>query len=368
MAIVASLKKSKVCIVSISLAGGGAERSTALLSKMLSNQGYDVHIALVKNYVDFDYAGQLYDIGMRKKPLGPFSTINNLLKFRNYLIDNNFDLIIDNRSRPSTIKESIYSGFLYKGCPVLYAVRSFKLDTYFPKSLTIIKKQARRALGYVAVSKAIAHQLTKKFGINKVHTIYNPINLEVIRKSADEYQVESQFIVAVGRLVDSVKNYSLLIEAYANSNLPAKNVFLKIVGEGPDKAALWQKITHLKMEPFIQLTGFKANPFPYYKNALCSVLTSHYEGFPRTLIESLALGTPVVSVDCESGPKEIVNHGQNGLLVANHNTAAFSEALNNLIFDKDLYDNCKKHASSSVQHLSTDTIAKEWDQLIESLL
>lgn len=360
--------KLKVCLVTISLAGGGAERSTAVLSQMLTDKGYDVWIATVTDAVDYQYSGQLYTVGKGKKTFGFFTTVSRILRFRDFLKREAFDLIIDNRSRPNTIKESIYSGFLYKGFKVLYVVRSFNLEIYFPKSDQMARKIIDRAVGIVGVSKAIAEEVTKRYNTDKTCHIYNPVPTARIAEMAQLAHPQGQYVMAMGRLYDDVKNYSLLIDAYAASELPANDIQLVLMGDGPDKADLQFKTDELGLTKMVQFLPFNPNPYPQLKGALCSVLTSHFEGFPRAVIESLAVGTPVVSVDCQSGPAEIIQNGVNGLLVPNYNVAALAEALNNIIFDKELLAKCSANAKGSVAHLDTAQIAEKWDQLIQELV
>jgi glycosyltransferase involved in cell wall biosynthesis len=83
------------------------------------------------------------------------------------------------------------------------------------------------------------------------------------------------------------------------------------------------------------------------------------------LIESLACGTPVVSYDCPTGPKEIVRHEKNGLLVPKDDKSEMTSALNRMINDVALYEKLCFYAKQSVSHLSMEKIAKEWKALIE---
>jgi glycosyltransferase involved in cell wall biosynthesis len=82
------------------------------------------------------------------------------------------------------------------------------------------------------------------------------------------------------------------------------------------------------------------------------------------IVEALSLGTPVVSVDCESGPNEIIIHEKNGLLVENHNAEAFAKAMNRMVNDKNLYLQCKSNAAKSVDQFSAEEIGKKWSQLL----
>jgi glycosyltransferase involved in cell wall biosynthesis len=82
------------------------------------------------------------------------------------------------------------------------------------------------------------------------------------------------------------------------------------------------------------------------------------------IIESLAVGIPVISVDCETGPNEIIQNNVNGLLVPNHDDVLLSEAIKTMIANEKLHQICKNNAQKSVEHLSLTTIAQQWKQLL----
>ena len=76
------------------------------------------------------------------------------------------------------------------------------------------------------------------------------------------------------------------------------------------------------------------------QKAKFTTLTSRFEGFPMVIPESLCLGIPVVSVDCNSGPKEVIRNKYNGLLVENNNPTSLAQAFDQMILEDDLYNNC----------------------------
>lgn len=363
-------KQIKVCLVTISLSGGGAERSTAHLSKMLTNEGYKVHIVAIRDKVDYDYSGTLYRLGPLRKKLGIFTTVNRIVKFRNYLNRNSFDFIIDNRTRSSIFKEYIYNSFIYRGCKMIFVVRSASLPLYFPNSKSLIQRQAKKAYRYIGVSKAIVKLIAEKYKISNVTCIYNPIPLQKIQEDAlvSIDTPDENFIIAMGRLDEPVKNYFLLLEAFKESKLSENNIKLMILGKGPDESLIKEKIMFLNLEQDVAIKPFTPNPFPWLKKARFTILTSRFEGFPRVLIESLAVGTPVISVDCVSGPSEIIENKRNGLLVSNNDPIELAKAMDSFIFDEDLYKTCKNNAKDSVSHLDIDTISKKWNQLLQDEL
>jgi len=83
------------------------------------------------------------------------------------------------------------------------------------------------------------------------------------------------------------------------------------------------------------------------------------------LLESLKLGTPVVSFNCTSGPNEIIRHNQNGLLVEDQNFEKYKEALNTLTSNEALYSSCKNNAQSSVEKFNTVSIMREWKEILK---
>src|SRR5690606_752688 len=114
-----------------------------------------------------------------------------------------------------------------------------------------------------------------------------------------------KYVLSYGRLEDSIKDFSFLIEAFSNSKVWKKDFQLVILGDGKDKDKLQKLANSKECSKNILFLPFTNNPFEIIKNAHCVTLTSKYEGFPMVLVESLSLGVPVVSLNIISGPSEI---------------------------------------------------------------
>ncbi len=330
---------------------------------MLEAQGFDVHMVTLTNQIDYPYAGKLFNLGeLKDQQNNTISRFKRFKQLRKYLLREQFDLIIDNRNRLSGLKELYYLNYIYRKQRVVYVVRSFNLDQYFPKQKTISKLMVKRAVKIVGVAKAVSEAVNNTFTTDKAVTIYNPF---VVFEPNDSPNIfKEKYILFLGRLVENVKNFTLLLEGYKKSKISEANVHLKIMGEGPDTAFIQKKIAALGLEDTVTIVPFTPDIQPYVAHAEFLALTSHYEGFPRVLIEALSQQTPVVSVDCKSGPNEIIKQGENGLLVANYDADALGEAFAKMSNEPEFLLHCKSNALESIAHLKTEQIAPQWSQMI----
>ena len=174
----------------------------------------------------------------------------------------------------------------------------------------------------VAVSRGVAEDLVKVTGIPRelIKVIYNPVVtpklLEKAKVSIDHPWFRSgqpPVILSVGRLTKQ-KDFPTLIRAFALVRTE-RSARLMILGEGEERPKLEALVRELGLEDDVSMPGFVDNPYAYMARAAVFVLSSLWEGLSNVLIEAMAVGTPVVSTDCPSGPAEILEGGKWGKLV-----------------------------------------------------
>lgn len=178
------------------------------------------------------------------------------------------------------------------------------------KAMTRLSKRADKV---VCCSQIMADDVKRIYHPKEVTCLYNPCDVEEIQRLGEEpidsrfesfFEGEGPIIASMGREHD-VKGFWHLVKAFAIVNHQKPNAKLIIVGEGTftdyKKLAL-----DLGIADKILFTGVQKNPFRYIKKASLYVLTSSSEGFPNALVEAMALGVPVMSVNCKSGPAEIL--------------------------------------------------------------
>lgn len=186
----------------------------------------------------------------------------------------------------------------------------------------------------LAVSQGVADDLSKSLGIEreKITVAYNPVVTEDIERTAAEplghpwfRTGEPKVVLGCGRLTRQ-KNFPLLLRAFklVREKMEAR---LIILGEGEERPNLEQLCRDLDIQKDVDLPGFVENPFQYMNRAGVFVLSSDYEGLPGVLIQAMACGAPVVSTDCLSGPREILEDGKWGRLVAVGDERGLADAI-----------------------------------------
>jgi N-acetylgalactosamine-N,N'-diacetylbacillosaminyl-diphospho-undecaprenol 4-alpha-N-acetylgalactosaminyltransferase len=190
-------------------------------------------------------------------------------------------------------------------------------------SRTMVRTLYPRAARIIAVSDGVARDLQNNFGVpaEKLLSIPNPVDSEKIKATAREaapIAVDGPFIMSAGRLV-KVKNFDVLIRAFAAAGGGRK---LVIAGEGEERGARLKRWRELGVADRVILPGFISNPYPLMAAADIFILSSESEGYPNALIEGMAVGRPVISTNCDSGPSEILaekrRHAISGITFAEH--------------------------------------------------
>ncbi|HHL19836.1 MAG TPA: glycosyltransferase [Thiothrix sp.] len=351
----------KIAFLIQSLGHGGAERTVSNLSFAMEKEQHDVTVILFDardNY--YPHGGRLIDLNIiaKSNALGKAITLlKRTLLLRKLFKKEQFDAIysfLESSGLPSTLasRETVTS---VRDDPAA-------LEMIYHKLIPRIYPSAKKV---VACSKAIENILIKDFGLKNTTTIYNAIDIEkVVKLSTEDIEETAPFILAVGRL-DKQKGFDFLIEAFAASHA-SETLKLIILGEGEERGALNALIQQHQLEDKVLLKGSVVNPFAYYSKAKFFTLSSRHEGFPNILLEALACRCPCISFDCPTGPNEIIQHNENGLLVDAENVAALTDAINTLHGNTAMQEKFKQNAQASIQHLNFKNITNQWLSLIKT--
>ncbi len=175
-----------------------------------------------------------------------------------------------------------------------------------------------------------------------------------------------RMLLAVGRLCEQ-KQFDLLIRVFQRLLKEFPDWALVILGEGPDRKALEEQIQGADLSERILLPGRAGNIGQWYEAADLYVMTSRFEGFPNTLAEAMAHGCAAVSFDCDTGPRDIIRHEVDGLLVPPGDEVALENSLSRLMADETLRRQFADRAIEARERFSIEKIAGMWEQLFEEL-
>ena len=202
-----------------------------------------------------------------------------------------------------------------------------------------------------------------------MRVIHNPVVWPDHRTKAAEpvehpwFAQHTPVVLAAGRLIN-LKDHATLLRAFALV-AKARPAQLIIIGEGEERDNLGALAYELGIADLVELPGFRRNPFAWMAKASVFVLSSVYEGSPNVLIQAMACGTPVVSTDCPSGPREILQDGTLGTLVPVGDHSAMAEAILNAIDDP---TESTRLMSRADEYSAESSIRRYVDVIAEALL
>ncbi|KAA5535295.1 glycosyltransferase [Paenimyroides baculatum] len=353
------MKKNKIALVTYSLSSGGLERVVANSTFLFEEMGYDVHLYVLESKIDYPFTGELHHYNIDH--LGFLSKIKTYLNIKKSIKRNNFTLVIDHRYRLNFITEILWQKLIYSKQKVFNYIHSSNISSYLFSSDKLNQFLFKNRL-FICVSLGIEKKVKRQFPFFNTQTIYNFVDF---KKKVESEQQSDKYILSIARMdYENVKQVDLLLECYAKSMLPAKEIRLVILGDGVRLEEMKSLADELNISAFVDFKGFEPNPESYLKNALFSVLTSKYEGLPTILVESLLMETPVISFDCETGPNEIIVNRYNGLLIENQNKDKMIQGMNELINKDELYQFLQKNAYKSVEKFQIEAIKKQWRKVI----
>ena len=204
----------------------------------------------------------------------------------------------------------------------------------------------------------------------RVRTVYIPLELDKVKQRAlaklPETAPKEPYLVAVGRL-EPQKGFDLLLRAYADLRAHGVSKPLVIVGEGKDKKMLRELAQTLGVSEHVVFAGFQTNPYPWLAGAEVFVSSSRFEGFCRVIAEALAVGTPVVATDCPSGPAEVLENGEAGVLVPNEDISALADGIYQLLHDRALRDKLRAYGPVRAEAFSPAATVRAFEDVLSEL-
>lgn len=390
-------------LISPMLHQGGFERICVLTARLLQEK-YDVSIVVFSlEDLAYDISGlNVIDLKLGTKP-GKLAKIINVIKRSVKLTKLQKKLGID-VSYSFGITANIANSLSFGDKKIITACHSFEEI----KGKYYMNLISRRSDLVLCCAKKMADLVQETYHFDNVRALWNPCDLEnIAHQSALKADNDITFftepaqkvLVSMGR-EDDVKGFWHLLKIFRNVKEQEPQVKLAIVGSG-DFTAYEQMAEELGIKDSVLFTGLKKNPFPYLKASTLYVLTSISEGLPNALVESLAVGLPVVSVNCMSGPAEILHEDwksaekeqgifqadygiltptvnpvkdlkaafkeQNGqkVICLDASEQAMADAIRTLLRDEELYRTYQEKTKVRAEAFSTDRYARDLISCLE---
>ncbi len=313
------MKKIKLYIFHPYSNVGGADLSISRLINNLDNKKYDITFICLNKPGIIRYLKKKIKIITIKKNRTFFSffELRNII-WQNYDLDKEYKkvIFISNQNYANIL--TICSLRSFNHLKIILVERNNPIELDFSKSIKskLVKFLIRFTYKYadkiISISRDLGFDL-EKICHKKIHSIYNPSFDPKLYKYKERKKNKKKIVLCVARF-EKQKNHEMLLKAFKLS-LGHINSHLILFGYGSEKKNIKEIIKKNKLEENVKIISGEKNPIVLYKKADLFVLTSLYEGFGNVLVEAGAFKIPIISTNCKSGPREILNNGKLGDLV-----------------------------------------------------
>ncbi len=297
-----------VMLITPMLHQGGFERICVMTARLLAAD-YDVTIVVFSmEDIAFDISNlKVINLDLKSRP-GRLAKVINVLRRSRKLtkLQKNLNTDVSYSFGMTANIANVLTGGAKKKICACHSFEEIKNGRY----MKLIGKKADLLF---CCAKKMTDLAVKQYGFSNIETLWNPCDTEEVREQSRKgnkeeltfFEEEKPVFVSMGR-EDEVKGFWHLLKAFRRVSESLPDAKLAVIGEGSFEK--YKALARdLQIEDRIWFTGLKKNPFPYLAKGKAYVLSSISEGLPNALVEALSLSLPVISVNCLSGPAEILH-------------------------------------------------------------
>lgn len=366
-----SKKDKNITLLTSYLGGGGAENVCVSVANGLAKRGWTINLVVLHSD-NANYASRLSS-SVNLIELGVRHTRHALLPFKRFLSEYKPKKLLAFNYEMTLLSLLVRIFLRQKFTLIARNINTMSQKMNEPRKVNFWRRNIISPLSRRLYHK-IDYSINQCFAMEadllllypqlkgRTCVIYNPIAEHIENYNHGKNVDKEDYFLCIGRL-ENQKNFSHAIKAFSIFCKTSPNYILKIIGEGSQLSLLKDLTINLGLENNIHFLGFKEDVIPYYLKAKAIILSSNYEGFPNVLLESIALGTPIISYNCPSGPSEIIQDGINGFLVDHLNINALSDAIKR----SESYTFDPIQIIQTSKKFRNDEIIKEYERILLSI-